>query len=308
MNIKQLMAPLLLASAVSAYADMSILSSIPEVPTSNGSKIHAQLNNIPLKALLLSIYPGYTISLNQVDDIPISIPATKNDAVSILQEVSKIYHLSFDVNPDKQTVTVKPQQTITYQSYLNGWKDLQSKADLLSQTQAELAAQKKALEKAYADSPYPVPDIKAEHINTTTKTQALTLVVSPFISDELEIEIDNMYKKHLLSQQFKDYLKEKHLSFYQNDKTHKLSIASTESIAKTLAQEHVYYAIKGSQLKATIYQWAKKDKLSINADVLPDASLKTNVIYAGSLTTNNLADNPLYQLISDALGWEKNDA
>ncbi|WP_440993642.1 hypothetical protein [Cysteiniphilum litorale] len=307
MRIKQMMVPLILMSVSSAYADMSILSSIPEAPVSSGSKIHAQLNNIPLKALLLSIYPGYAIELNQVNDIPISIPATKNDAVSILQQVSKIYHLSFEVNPDKQTVTVKPQQTITYQSYLNGWKDLQSKADLLTQTQAELAAQKKALEKAYADSPYPVPDIKAEHVKPNIKTHELILIVSPFIRSDLKNEISSMYKKHLLSQTFKDYLKDKHLKFYQNDKTHKLSIASTESIAKTLTQGHVYYALKGSQMKAAIYQWAKQDKLAINTDVIPDTSLKENVIYAGSLTANNLADNPLYQLISDALGWEKNN-
>lgn len=307
MKIKKIGGSLLCILAGSAQADMSIMQNIPDVSANEGSALYAQVSNIPLKSLLLSMYPGFAVNLNQVNNMSVSIDKTQNTAISILQQISKKYDLSFDVNPDKQVIEVKPASNITYQSYLTGWQDLQHRANLLNKTQMALEAQKKALEKAYADSPYPVPKIAAAKEKLHKKKDELILVISPFISPELKHEITQQYHKHLLGEGFKSYLNKHELHYYENDATHKITVAVNLNTAKILSQANVYFAFKGNSMKHVIKEWGQQNQLSINTDVLPDAILKANVMYAGALTSNNSGNNPLYQLIADTLGWEKSN-
>ncbi|WP_203249708.1 hypothetical protein [Cysteiniphilum marinum] len=155
---KALTSSLFILLAGSSYGSLSISDYQPDKITlseaRNGNEV-ADINNMPLDGYLQSIYSGYTVKFDQMDNEKVTIkPSDKipNNAADILSFLAKSYQLSFALNNQEHTITVSPSNNVSYQSYHQGLKALNKERDELARDYEQktknydnLAAQNSAL-------------------------------------------------------------------------------------------------------------------------------------------------------------------
>ena len=121
---------LLLLLASSAYASLTIGDYQPKKvvlsDAPNGNEI-TTVNDMPLDIYLQSIYSGYAVKFDQMNNTNVSIKKSDkvaNNAVSILSYLAKAYQISFELDNKTHTITVTPSNNVSYQSYKQGLKEI----------------------------------------------------------------------------------------------------------------------------------------------------------------------------------------
>ncbi|WP_116963439.1 hypothetical protein [Fastidiosibacter lacustris] len=92
-----------------------------------------------------------------------------------------------------------------------------------------------------------------------------TLVISPFLSDELSNTVTIIYDQLGLSLSFIDEMKQRGLEIYTNPNTLKLGIAETKGIAQKISSENiVLYTLKNESLSALSDDYIVSTKLPVD--------------------------------------------
>ncbi len=140
---KSLKSSLLVLLAGCGYGSLSISDYQPEKvvlsEAKNGNEI-ATISNMPLDVYLQSIYSGYTVKFDQMGNEKVTInPSDKipNNAADILSFLAESYQLSFSLDNKEHTITVSPGNNVSYQSYKQGLKTINTERDELSRDYAQ---------------------------------------------------------------------------------------------------------------------------------------------------------------------------
>lgn len=127
---KTIKSTLLLLLASSCYASLTIGDYQPKKvvlsDAPNGNEI-TTVNDMPLDIYLQSIYSGYAVKFDQMNNTHVSIKKSDkvtNNAVSILSYLAKAYQISFELDNKTHSITVTPSNNVSYQSYKQGLKEI----------------------------------------------------------------------------------------------------------------------------------------------------------------------------------------
>lgn len=135
---KTVTSTLLLLLASSSYASLTISDYQPKKvvlsDAPNGNEI-TTVNDMPLDIYLQSIYSGYAVKFDQMNNTNVSIKKSDkvaNNAVSILSYLAKAYQVSFELDNKTHTITVTPSNNVSYQSYKQGLKEIDKERAVLA--------------------------------------------------------------------------------------------------------------------------------------------------------------------------------
>ncbi len=140
---KSLKSSLLIILVGCSYGSLSISDYQPEKmvlsEAKNGNEI-ATISNMPLDVYLQSIYSGYTVKFDQMGNEKVTINSSDkipNNAADILSFLAESYQLSFSLDNQEHIITVSPSNNVSYQSYKQGLKTLNTERDELSRDYAQ---------------------------------------------------------------------------------------------------------------------------------------------------------------------------